>query len=265
VAVTPTETVEVDGRRLRYLRLGEGAPPVVFLHGFGGDLDTWLFNSEKLSADRTVYALDLPGHGESTKDVGAGDLAFFADTLGGFLDAVGVDAAHLVGHSMGGAIALRYALDAPARVASLTLIDAAALGSEINADYIDGFVSAGKRRDLKPVLELLFADGGLVTRQLVDDVLKYKRKDGVDEALRTIRDVLFPDGRQTVDLSARLGQLPLPVLVVWGGSDRVIPAAHAEGLPDKVQVAILDGRGHSPHMEAANEVNRLLGAFLDKV
>ena len=226
-AASPTETVEVGGRQLRYLRLGEGAPPVVFLHGFGGDLNNWLFNCEKLSADRAVYALDLPGHGESAKDVGAGDLAFFADTLGAFLDAIEIDAAHLVGHSMGGAVALGYALDQPARVVSLTLIDAAGLGKDINADYIDGFVGAVKRRDLKPVLELLFADSSLVSRQLVDDVLRYKRKDGVEDALRTIRDALFPDGRQAVDLSSQLEELPMPVLVIWGSADGIIPVAHA--------------------------------------
>ena len=259
-----TETVEVDGRRLRYLRLGEGDPPAVLLHGFGGDLNNWLFNSEKLAQRRAVYALDLPGHGESSKDAGAGDLGSFAATLGGFLDAVGVGAAHLAGHSMGAAVALRFALDHPERAASLALIDAAALGEEINADYIDGFVEAGTRRQLKPVLHLLFADEGLVTRQLVDDVLKYKRKDGVDEALRTIRDALFPGGKQAVDLSPRLTELSVPVLVMWGGDDRVIPVAHATKL-EGVHVEVLDGQGHSPHMEAANEVNRLLGAFLDEV
>jgi pyruvate dehydrogenase E2 component (dihydrolipoamide acetyltransferase) len=264
-ATTPTETVEVDGRRLRYLRTGEGLATVVFLHGFGGDLNNWLFNSEKLAQGRTVYAVDLPGHGESVKDVGAGDLGFFAATLGAFLNAVGVDRPHLIGHSMGAAVALQLALDQPDRMASLTLIDSAGLGREINADYIDGFVNAGKGRELKSVLQLLFADQGLVTRQLVDDVLKYKRKDGVDQALRTIRDALFPDGTQAVDLSARLGELAVPVLVVWGREDRVIPVAHAERLSEGVRLEILHGQGHSPHMEAANEVNRLVGQFLEEV
>lgn len=264
-AAPPTETVEVDGRRLRYLATGEGEPVVVFLHGFGGDLNNWLFNSEKLAQGRRTYALDLPGHGESVKDVGEGDLAFFSATLRGFLGAVGIDRPHLVGHSMGAAAALQLTLDEPDRVASLALIDAAGLGKEINADYIDGFIEAGKRRELKGVLQLLFADADLVTRQLVDDVLKYKRKDGVDEALRTIRDALFPGGEQAVDLSPRLEAVSAPVLVIWGREDRVLPVSQAGNLPGHVRVEILDGAGHSPHMEAANDVNRLLGRFLGNV
>ena len=166
----------------------------MLLHGFGGDLNNWLFNTDRLAERRRVYALDLPGHGESSKDVGAGDLDAFAETLGGFLDAVGAARAHLVGHSMGGAVALAYALDHPDRVASLTLVAAAGLGEDIDPDYIDGFVAAERRRELKGVLELLFADQGLVSRKLVDDVLRYKRLDGVDAALRTVAGAMYPRG-----------------------------------------------------------------------
>ena len=269
-AETPTRTVEVGGRRLRYLERAPDEPagdPVVLLHGFGGDLNNWLFNTDRLAERRRVYALDLPGHGESSKDVGAGDLDAdaFAETLGGFLDAVGAARAHLVGHSMGGAVALAYALDHPDRVASLTLVAAAGLGEDINPDYIDGFVAAERRRELKGVLELLFADQGLVSRKLVDDVLRYKRLDGVDAALRTVAGAMYPSGRQTVVLAGRLDRLQAPALVVWGGQDRVLPAAHAQALAGRARVEVLAGAGHSPHMEAANEVNRLVGGFLDEL
>lgn len=267
-AEAPTRTVEVGGRRLRYLeRAPEAAAgdPVVLLHGFGGDLNNWLFNTDRLAERRRVYALDLPGHGESSKDVGAGDLEAFAEALGGFLDAVGAARAHLVGHSLGGAVALAYALAHPDRVASLTLVAPAGLGEDINPDYIDGFVAAERRRELKDVLELLFADQGLVSRKLVDDVLRYKRLDGVEEALRQVAGVMYPSGRQTVVLTGELDRLQAPALVVWGGQDRILPAAHAEALAGRARVAVLAGAGHSPHMEAANEVNRLVGGFLDEL
>ena len=238
---------------------------MVLLHGFGGDLNNWLFNTDKLAERRRVLALDLPGHGESSKDVGAGDLAGFAEVLGGFLDAVGVDRAHLVGHSMGGAVALAYALERPERVASLTLVAGAGLGEEINPDYIDGFVAAERRRELKGVLELLFADQGLISRQLVDDVLRYKRLDGVEEALRQIAAAMYPSGRQAALLTGQLDRLRAPALVVWGGQDRILPAAHAQALAGRARVEVLPGAGHSPHMEAANEVNRLVGGFLDEL
>ena len=264
-AEVPTRTVEVSGRRLRYLAQGEGpGTPVVLLHGFGGDLNNWLFNSEKLAEGRTAYALDLPGHGESAKDVGRGDLDSFAETLGGFLDAVGVERAHLVGHSMGGAVALAYAIAHPERVASLTLIDSVGLGEEINDEYIQGFVAAGRRREMKQVLQLLFADPGLVHRQLVDDVLRYKRLDGVQDALQTIARAMFPGGRQAAVLTGKLSKLSVPLLTIWGGEDQVVPAAQAEALRGHGRVEVLAGSGHSPHMEAANQVNHLVQVFLNQ-
>jgi pyruvate dehydrogenase E2 component (dihydrolipoyllysine-residue acetyltransferase) len=267
-AEAPTRTVEVGGPRLRYLeRAPEAAAgdPVVLLHGFGGDLNNWLFNTDKLAERRRVYALDLPGHGESSKHVGAGDLEAFAEARGGFLDAVGAARAHLVGHSMGGAVALAYALAHPDRVASLTLVAPAGLGEDIHPDHIDGFVAAERRRELKGVLGLLFADQGLVSRKPVDDVPRYKRLDGVEAALRQVAGAMYPSGRQTVVLTGELDRLQAPALVVWRGQDRILPAAHAEALAGRARVEVLVGAGHSPHMEAANEVNRLVGGFLDEL
>jgi pyruvate dehydrogenase E2 component (dihydrolipoamide acetyltransferase) len=258
------ETVTVGGATLRFLRQGaEEGEPLVLLHGFGGDLNNWLFNAAPLSSGRVVYALDLPGHGGSSKDVGDGELATLVDVVRGFLDGQGVERAHLAGHSMGGLVAAELGLADPGRVASLALIAPAGFGPEIDREYVDGFVAATGRRDLKPVLQRLFADPDLVNRQMVDDVLKYKRLDGVDDALRTLASRLFPDGRQAHVIAGRLGDgYPGPVLVVWGARDAIIPAAHAEAAPGRAETHVLDGVGHSPHMEAAGDVNRLLEGFL---
>jgi pyruvate dehydrogenase E2 component (dihydrolipoamide acetyltransferase) len=242
---------------LRFLRQGEGGEPLVLLHGFGGDLNNWLFNAAPLSAARAVYALDFPGHGGSVKE--ARDLL---EALRSFLDGQGLDRVHLAGHSMGALVAGQLATAEPERVLSLALIAPAGLGREIDRDYVDGFVAAASRRELKPVLQRLFADPGLVTRAMVDDVLKYKRLDGVQFALEALRDRLFPDGSQcnALDLNA----YPGPLLVIWGEQDAVIPARHAQAAPARADVKILPGVGHSPHMEAAGEVNRLLESFLSR-
>jgi pyruvate dehydrogenase E2 component (dihydrolipoamide acetyltransferase) len=149
-------------------------------------------------------------------------------------------------------------------VASLTLIAPAGLGEDINPDYIDGFVTAERRRELKGVLKLLFADQSHVSRALVDDVLRYKRLDGVDAALRQVSAAMYPSGHQTTVLAGDLDRLTVPVLAVWGSQDRVLPVAQAEPLRARGRVELLADIGHSPHMEAANEVNRLLGGFLDQ-
>ena len=256
------ETVDVAAGTLRFLRQGDGGEPVVLLHGFGGDLDNWMFVAPALAEEHTVYALELPGHGGSSKDVGAGDVASLAGAVVQFLDAAGLQRVHLVGHSLGGLVAASVALRAPDRVRTLTLIAGVGLGEEINGDYIDGFISAGSRRELKPALELLFADPGQVNRQLVDDVLRYKRIDGVDAALRTIAGQVFADGRQQTLVADDLAQADVPLLVVWGEEDRILPRAHADRAPGRAEVHVLAGTGHSPHMEAAGEVNALLAKFV---
>ena len=256
------ETVQVGAGTLRYLRQGEGGDAVVLLHGFGGDLNNWLFAAPALAEGHTVYALELPGHGGSSKDVGPGDLDFLVEAVVGFLDAVELERVHLVGHSLGGLVAASTALRDPGRARSLTLVASAGLGEEINGDYLDGFISAASRRELKPALELLFADSGQVTRQLVDDVLKYKRIDGVDAALRSIAEHVFGEGRQHVLVADRLAELGIPLLVVWGDEDKIIPPEHARHAPEQAEVHVLEGSGHSPHLEAAGDVNRVMERFL---
>lgn len=253
------ENVEVDGRRLRFLKLGEAAgDPVVFLHGYGGDLNNWLFNQEAVAERATTYALDLPGHGGSSKDVGEGTVPALAAVALGFLDAKGIARAHLVGHSLGGAISLLLALEHPGRVASATLVCPAGLGPEISMDYINGFIEANRRKKMEPVLQMLVHDPSMVTGDMVEDVLKFKRLDGVDAALRKLRDNILPGGRQGASLRDRLAELRVPVQVVWGKEDRIVPAAHGQGLPAVVGVTFLDGAGHLAHMEKAKEVNELV-------
>lgn len=256
------ETVEVGGKNIQYLKMGEGeGVPLLLLHGFGGDINIWVFNQEALAAERTVYAIDLPGHGGSTKDVGDGDLASLVDAVEGFMDAMGIEKAHVFGHSMGGAVAGSLAIKHPERVQSLALIASAGLGEEINGEYIESFIAANRRKEMKSALGLLFADQDLVNRQLVNDVIKFKRLDGVDEALRKTADKLFPGGKQAdvPDLS----NVEVPMLVVWGREDQIVPVSHSENVPGHARVEILDDTGHMPQMEAAGQVNRLIGEFLD--
>lgn len=139
--------------RLRYTKRGDGENTMLLIHGFGGDLDNWLFNADALAEAATVYALDLPGHGQSVKTVDDPTVAGLAKTVVAFMDALKIDKAHLVGHSLGGAIAMEIARASRSRVKSLSLISSAGLGPDINMEYIEGFVSAASRRDLKPVLE----------------------------------------------------------------------------------------------------------------
>ena len=166
--------------------------------------------------------------------------------------------AHLVGHSLGGAVALTCALADPGRTASLTLIASLGLGAEINASYIHGFVTARKRRDLKSQVTKLFGDPSLVTRQMVEELLMFKRLDRVQDGLQTIADQLLAEGIQRVALADRLEELAGPPLLIWGEKDEIIPCSHAHALADRAKTVIIAGAGHMVQMEAAAEVNQLI-------
>jgi len=243
--------------RLRYARRGESGPTVILIHGFGGDLDNWLFNIDTLAQKTQVYAFDLPGHGQSSKQLTDASLAGLVEALRAFMVAADLESAHLIGHSMGAAVATKLACETPEMTQSLALIGAAGLGSEINSAYIDGFVGATSRRELKPVLLNLFADASLVNRNMVDDLLKYKRLDGVQDALGQLAENLFANNVQHNLLDQQLAERGLKPLVIWGAQDAVIPAAHAYNL-ETVKVEVIDNAGHMVQMEQAGLVNELL-------
>ncbi len=249
------QTADAGGRKISYAGAGQDGDVMLLVHGFGGDRNSWLFLQEPLAARHRVYALDLPGHGTSAKDVGDGSLAVLADAVTGVLDAVGATRAHLVGHSMGGAVALTVAARDPGRIASLTLIAPSGFGTQINGGYLRGFADAQTRRELRPVVGQLFADEQLVTRQLVDDLLAYKRLDGVDQALHALLDTLLDGDAQRADSAALLAAIggAVPVTVVWGSMDQVIPAEQAGSVAGAAR-CLVDGAGHMPHMERPGEV-----------
>jgi pyruvate dehydrogenase E2 component (dihydrolipoamide acetyltransferase) len=259
------QTADVDGRKISYVGAGGEGAVVLLIHGYGGDRNSWLFVQEQLAARHRVYALDLPGHGTSSKDVGDGSIATLTDSVLGVLDAIGAQRAHLVGHSLGGAVAVAAAARNPARVASLTLIAPAGFGPQINAGYLRGFADAQSRRDLKPVVSQLFADETLVTRQLIDDLLAYKRLDGADAALRTLLGALLDGDAQRADSAAALAATggAVPVAVVWGLADRVIPPVQAESVAGAVSY-LLEDTGHMPHLERPGRVQAAIEANISR-
>jgi|MDSW01.2.fsa_nt_gb pyruvate dehydrogenase E2 component (dihydrolipoamide acetyltransferase) len=252
------ETIELDGRQVQYTKRGEGGIPAILIHGFGGDSNNWLFSHDSLAEARAVYAIDLPGHGGSSKDVSDGSIDFFVSVINDFMEKVDVEKAHLIGHSMGGAISLAFAIKYPNKVSSLSLIGSAGLGSEIDTDYLNGFVEADRRKDMKSQAIKLFGDSSLVTRSLVEDLLTFKRKDGVKEALKTILSSFAHNGNQVRVMRDDIEKLNTPAQVIWGSLDSIIPSSHANGLPESVNVLIISDKGHMVQMEAASEVNKAL-------
>jgi len=251
-------TVDAAGCVIRIGRAGsEEGVPVVLIHGYSGDLNNWLFNIEALAAQSPVIALDLPGHGGSSKDVGDGSLKTLASTVAATLEALGVRQAHFVGHSLGAAVAARLAIDHAGLARSLTLIAPACLSSTPASEaFLTGVIEARRAKDLKPVMEMLLADPAMVTRDMVEDVLKFKRLDGVEEALSAIRDRLV-GGADGAALRGDLAAIPA-ALVIASKADRIVGAPDEAALPPGFKVVWIEDAGHMPHLEQAAAVNALL-------
>lgn len=261
VNVPLRSSVLLDGLQIGVVSMGAGpATPVLFVHGFGADWTTWMFNLPSIAAGRRCHAIELPGHGASGKQIAQADVPSLARLLGAYIDTLAVPRCHVVGHSLGAAGALALAMTAPDKVASLTLIAPGGLGRDVNAEFVRGFVEAGTRREMKAVLSLLVNDADLVTRRMIDDVMVYKRTDGVAEALGVYLRDCFPGFEQAWVAAQAPAALAMPVQIIAGDGDQIVrlppgtrPAAH-----------VIAGAGHLVHMEKSNEVNRLIEALVGR-
>lgn len=237
---------------------------VLFLHGFGGDHANWgLLQAEVPETVRTI-ALDLPGHGGSSRDVGSGSAADIAARVDAAVDALGLRQVDLVAHSFGGAVALALAARRPETVRSLLLLAPAALGATVNPDYIRGFLGAERKRDMKPVMEMLFSDPDMVGRTMVNDALALLRDDAARAALGQVGEALLRPAPTEVERDLALLDTH-PFAVVWGGSDRIVPMppALASRLGERLEV--LPGVGHMPQAEQPAVVARVLRSLIARV
>lgn len=260
--------VLADGRHLSYLVAGPPATtPLVFLHGLGGSRGTWENVLGSLVERHRVVALDLPGHGLSDKrapELADYSLPGLADALREVLTTLKLAPSLLVGHSLGGAIAMHLALDHPDLVIGLILIDSAGLGEEINPELLDLVDAEPSPENARRLLELFYEDKRLVLDRGVDEMLQGRRRPGAVDAERAIARAAFSREGQRTQLVARLGALTVPTLIIAGVNDRVIPVDHAlaagRAIPDG-WLKLMPGIGHVPQVEDAAGLARAVDRF----
>jgi pyruvate dehydrogenase E2 component (dihydrolipoamide acetyltransferase) len=163
-----------------------------------------------------------------------------------------------VGHSLGAGVALQVALDRPDRVAGLVAIAGLGFGGEVSPEFLERFITSERRKDLSAAVEMLFADPDLASRELIDQLLAYKRIDGVQAALEAIAGQAMAPGA-AARLAGSLPQLSVPALALHGDADRVV--APPGSLPAAIETKIIPGVGHMPHMEAAGQVTAAVSEF----
>ena len=267
---------EVDGLRLHYVVEGRG-PAVVLLHGLGGFAQSWRHTIDALASRATVFALDLPGFGRSAKPRRIYRLGYFARALHGFLDAMGVGQASLVGHSLGGSVAVTYALTHPVRVERVALVAGLVPGFTFRMSWAYRLVTTpmlGEALALcgrAPVYKAAVARCFRVPRPAEVDYLiehDYAIRTGPEARaawLATARHIRADFVDHRVDYRRAIGTLDLPLLLVHGRQDPAVSSQHATeaaaGFPRAV-LRWVDDCGHFPHLEHARTVNGWLAEFV---
>ncbi|KAB1109601.1 alpha/beta fold hydrolase [Micromonospora aurantiaca] len=272
LALPPADERTVDGRRTRCRISGDG-PPVVLLHGIGRTLDDFTALHTALARDHLVLAVDLPGHGGSAPLDGPHTLPALAAAVARFLDAAEVTGpAHLVGNSLGGAVAMRLAVDTPRRVASLALLNSAGFGREVTVALRLLAVRPLARLLLRPHPRIarrteraIFYDPAYVTDERIATALAAAGQPHAARVmLELVRDLgtwrgVRPQWR--ADLLDAVAALDLPTLLVWGERDLVLPAAHLAYARTRLPNArshLFRDTGHMPQIERTAEVEALL-------
>jgi pimeloyl-ACP methyl ester carboxylesterase len=273
------DQIELHHRRVTLRREGTG-PVVVLVHGLAGDLHTWDAVVGRLAERCTVVAPDLPGHGRSDPPAGDYSLGAYATWLRDLLDALGHERATIVGHSLGGGIAMQFAYQYPQRCARLVLVASGGLGPDVNIA-----LRAAALPGAEGVLSLiahpqLIALGARISRAAA--ALGVGWRGGLAETVRgyagladaTLRRSFVNSVRAVVDhrgqrISAldRLHLLAdVPTLIVWGTDDRIIPVAHAHAAQQAIpgsRLELFARTGHFPHAARPGRFARVLQAFLE--
>ncbi|SCG36440.1 alpha/beta fold hydrolase [Micromonospora coxensis] len=267
--------VTVEGRRVRHRVDGDG-PPVVLLHGIGRSLRDFTEQHELLASRFRVHSVDLPGYGGSLPMAEPCTLPALGRFVGRYLDTVGVDQpAHLVGNSLGGAVAMQVAAAEPDRVASLALVNSAGFGQEVTLALrlltlrpLGRLLLRPSRAAARRVERTLFHDPSFVTDERIAYALElagqpYTARVMLETCrhLGTFRGVR-PQWRD--ELLARVAERDVPTLIVWGDRDLILPATHLDAararLP-KARTHLFTDCGHLPQVERAEEFHRMLVDF----
>jgi pimeloyl-ACP methyl ester carboxylesterase len=272
------ETRVIHGYRRAFVRAGEG-PALLLLHGIGNNCQTWAGVIDRLAETNTVIAPDLLGHGNSDKPRGDYSVAAYANGMRDLLSVLDIEQATVVGHSLGGGIALQFAYQFPERCQRLVLVGSGGLGPEL---------TAGLRAATLPGAELVLTaltdvSGplriGLQVVERVGRAVGWRRVGDLAEAgdallalkdaearrafLRTLRGVVDARGQAVTALDRLYLADSMPMLVVWGSRDPIVPAQHADAVRESVpsaRVEVFPGAGHWPHLD---DPDRFCDVLLD--
>ena len=270
-------SVRLHGRDVAYVVGGEG-PTLLLIHGIGGDWRTWEPVLDGLALNHHVVAIDLPGHGGSAKGPGDYSLGALASVLRDLGGALGLDRATVIGHSLGGGVAMQFAYQYPERCERLVLVSSGGLGPDVGlvlrlatlpgSEFFLSLTAPAARR----LVDLAGGAGRLLRLRAAPDAEHYARAytalaepESRAAFLGTLRGVVGTRG-QLVDARDRLYLAGhMPTLIVWGERDGVLPVDHGQAAHEAIpgsRLEIFPGAGHFPHRDDPMRFIDVLSDFL---
>jgi pimeloyl-ACP methyl ester carboxylesterase len=270
--------VTVHGHRRAFVKAGSG-PALLLLHGLGCDHTTWLSVLDALARRYTVIAPDLLGHGESDKPRADYSIGAFANGMRDLLTVLDIDKVTVVGHSFGGGVAMQFAYQFPERTERLVLVGSGGLGPEVSpairAITVTGFYQLMGALTLPGVRHVGTIGLKALSRTGLDQFRDYDEVAAIYDSFRdpraraAIRHVV----RAVVDWQGQIVTMAdraylteaMPMCVIWGAEDRVIPvshAAHAAELAPEARVEVIPNAGHFPHKEHPERFVKIVQDFI---
>lgn len=268
--------VQVGNIKTRYWAMGDHGANVVMVHGLGGYIENWALNIAALGQHYRAYAVDLVGFGRTDKPDIAYSVSALARFLRDFMETQGMDRASLIGNSMGGGVALQFALTYPDMVDRLVLVDSAGLGKEVtitlrlaSTPLLGDLLTRPNRKGVEQLFREIIYDPAQITEEMIDLQYEMSALPGAQKSfLKTLRSMgtFFGVRSQFIDpILEGLPKISAPTLVVWGQQDKVLPVSQAhvaaEIIPN-AQLHIFDPCGHVPQIERPEEFNKLVLEFL---
>lgn len=268
--------VQVGTVKTRYWEAGAGKQTLILLHGAGGSVEFWYYNFLALARKHRVIAIDMVGSGRSDKPSASYSLRYQAEFIQGFMNALSIQSAVLVGHSMSGGAVLQLALMAPERIEKLVLVGSFGLGREVAISARLATLPMAVRSlqptpaVMRPMLRQNVFDVDTIPQEWID--LRYPifalpgRKEPLIQMARTNLNLLGVRESVYQPIVQNLPNITTPALVIWGKQDRIIPIAHAhvaaKNLPNAKQPFLIDQCGHYPHLEHSAQFNQAVLDFV---
>jgi pimeloyl-ACP methyl ester carboxylesterase len=240
---------------------GQGGPAILLIHGFGADRLSWLANQQALAAAGIVFALDLPGHGETPLS-GSARLDDLARAVEKAIESSRVGQVHIVAHSLGGAVAIALAAARPHLVRSLGLIAGAGLGKAVAESFLCDYPKSSSIEQMEALLRRLVTRPRLINRQMAARALDQLEAPGFREGLIAIADELRRIDQVIEPSLQTVARSSLPRIAVWGAADAVIPFDADRLGRFGAESLILEDAAHLPHIESPRIVNERLLRWL---